>query len=343
MPLCLVTGGAGFIGSHLVDALIAHGRRVRVLDNLSSGNEENLAQARPHIEFIRGSVADLDAVRAAMGGVEYVFHLAAATSASQSVTDPSVAHRACATGSLYVLLAAREAGVRRVVYAGSCTAYGPTMLRPAREVDLPQPATPYAAAKLAGEEYCCAFSQVYGLETVRLRYFNVFGPRQSLNCWYSQVIPKFIQAMLVGQSPLIVGDGSQSRDYVAVSDVVQANLLAMQAPRVSGRVYNIASGRRTTVKELVTHLNEVLETKIKPIHAKQRTGLVRHSQADISRAQVDLGFCPCVDLDQGLHDLSDYILRQAVSPRLDPPHRTEPVANSLAAPGVPATNDRLPR
>jgi UDP-glucose 4-epimerase len=306
MARCLVTGGAGFIGSHLVDALVLHGHEVRVLDNLCTGRRENLAWVGDQVEFIRGDVTDPAAVRAAIQGVEVVYHQAALASVPRSVADPLATHHACATGTLNVLVAARDAGVRRLVYAASSSAYGNSPEMPRREVQPACPRSPYAIAKVVGEQYCEVFSQLYGLETVRLRYFNVFGPRQAPGSPYSAVIPRFAEALLTGRSPVIYGDGLQSRDFTYVEDVVQANLLAAEAPRVAGQVYNVACGRRTTLRQLVTFLNDLLGTEIPPAYEDARAGDVRHSEADISRAQTDLGYCPRWDLKQGLGRCVEY-------------------------------------
>jgi UDP-glucose 4-epimerase len=300
MSICLVTGGAGFIGSHLVEALVERGRAVRVLDDFSTGSPANLEAVRDRVEVIDGDITDLETVRAAMAGVEVVFHQAALASVPRSVANPLATHRACADGTLHVLLAARDAGVRRVVYAASSSAYGNAARLPKTETDPTAPLSPYAAAKLAGENYCAAFSEVYGLETVRLRYFNVFGPRQSPDSPYAAVIPRFLEALTAGRAPVLHGDGRQSRDFTFVADVVQANLLAAAAPGVSGRVYNIACGRRTTLLELVEHLNRLLGTAIAPTHTPSRPGDVRHSQADIERARTDLGYHPTTDVATGL-------------------------------------------
>jgi UDP-glucose 4-epimerase len=300
MAECLVTGGAGFIGSHLVEALVERGHAVRVLDNFSTGSAENLAGVRDRIELIEADLTDLDAVRAAARDVELVFHQGALASVPRSVADPLATHQACATGTLHVLMAAREAGVRRVVYAASSSAYGASERLPKSETDPTLPLSPYAVAKLAGEQYCAAFSTVYGLETVRLRYFNVYGPRQPPDSPYAAVIPLFLRAMLAGRSPVLHGDGLQSRDFTFVEDVIQANLLAAAAPKVSGNVYNIACGRRTSLLDLVARINGLLGTAIKPVHDAPRAGDVRHSQADIARARNDLGFAPRFDVDQGL-------------------------------------------
>jgi UDP-glucose 4-epimerase len=306
MALCLVTGGAGFVGSHLVDALVARGDPVRVFDDFSTGNEQNLGGIRDRIDLIRGDLRDWSAVSAAMKGVDLVFHQAALASVPRSVADPISTHEVCATGTLHVLIAARDAKVRRVLYAASSSAYGDAVQLPKRESDTTAPLSPYAVAKLAAEHYCAAFSTVYGLETVRLRYFNVFGPRQPPNSPYAAVIPLFMEAMLEGRSPVIHGDGEQSRDFTYVSDVVDANLLATEAKHVSGKVYNIACGRRSSLLELVAKINALLGTNIKPRHDEARPGDVRHSQADISRARADLGFEPSVSMDEGLRRTLEY-------------------------------------
>jgi UDP-glucose 4-epimerase len=307
MAECLVTGGAGFIGSHLVEALLDRGHSVRVLDNFSTGRRSNLDRFCDDVEVIEGDLTDLDTVRQAARDVELIFHQGALASVPRSVADPLATHLACANGTLHVLMAAREAGVRRVVYAASSSAYGASERLPKRETDPTLPLSPYAVAKLAGEQYCAAFSHVYGLETVRLRYFNVFGPRQPPNSPYAAVIPRFLRAMHSGERPVIHGDGLQSRDFTFVSDVIRANLLASEAPSVSGNVYNIACGRRTSLLELVAQINRLLGTAIEPIHAAPRPGDVRHSQADISRARQDLGYQPQMDVDGGLQKcLGDY-------------------------------------
>jgi UDP-glucose 4-epimerase len=305
MAECLVTGGAGFIGSHLVEALLARGHTVRVLDNFSTGSRDNLAAVRDRIELIEVDLTDLDAVRAAARGVEVVFHQGALASVPRSVADPLATHQACATGTLHVLMAAREAKVRRVVYAASSSAYGSLAKLPKCESDPTLPLSPYAVAKLAGEQYCAAFTQVYGLETVRMRYFNVFGPRQSPDSPYAAVIPLFLRAMLAGRSPVIHGDGLQSRDFTYVEDVVQANLLAADAPAAVGKVYNIACGNRTSLLDLVAEINELLGSDIRPVHDEPRPGDVRHSQADISQARKDLGYSPRTDVGRGLRRCLD--------------------------------------
>ncbi len=305
MALCLVTGGAGFIGSHLVDALVAHGHVVRVLDNFSTGSLANLTHVRTKVELLDGDVGELPCVRKAVKDVEVVFHEAALPSVEQSVVDPLTTHHACGTGILNVLLAARDAGVRRVVYGASASAYGNGTAQPRRESEPLLPLSPYAAAQVAAENYCVVFGNLFGLEAVRLRYFNVFGPRQRAGQPYSAVVPIFLEALLARRRPVIHGDGMQSRDFTYVDDVVQANLLAADAPRVAGRVYNIASGRTTTLLELVEKINAILGTDTRPIHAGPRPGDIRHSAADITRAQADLGYCPCTDLRQSLRRCID--------------------------------------
>jgi UDP-glucose 4-epimerase len=320
MARCLVTGGAGFIGSHLVEALLANGHTVRVLDNLSTGNLANLATVRDQIELVSGDLLDLEKVRAAAREIDYVYHQAALDSIPLSLMDPLATHHACATATLHVLVAAREAQVRRVIYGSTSRVYGNAAPLPTRENEPPQPLSLDAVAKLAGGEYCAVFQYIYGLETVRLCYFNVFGPRQSLGDPYSAIIPFFLEAMLAGKPPVIHGDGLQSRDFTYVADVVQANLLAMEAPRVAGRVYNIASGRRTTLLEVIDLLNEILEAHLKPIHDSESPGDIRHSQADISRAQIELGFCPCTELKANLRHCVDYYWGHFPK-ALNPPHR----------------------
>ncbi|MGH7169532.1 MAG: SDR family oxidoreductase, partial [Gemmataceae bacterium] len=300
MSICLVTGGAGFIGSHLVESLVQRGHTVRVLDNFSTGAVANLDGVRDRVHVLNSDITDLTSVQTAMEGVEVVFHQAALASVPRSIANPLATHQACVTGTLHVLMAARDAGARRVVYAASSSAYGGSRKLPKCEDDPTLPLSPYAVAKLAGEQYCAVFAGVYGLETVRLRYFNVFGPRQSPDSPYAAVIPKFIEAMTSGHGPLIHGDGTQSRDFTFVADVVKANLLAAEALGVSGKVYNIACGRRTSLLELVAHLNTLLGTDIKPEHTEARAGDVKHSLASIDEARDDLNYEPTTDVVTGL-------------------------------------------
>jgi UDP-glucose 4-epimerase len=296
---CLVTGGAGFIGSHLVDRLVQLGHDVRALDDFSSGKSKNL-HAGKGIEVVQGSITDGDAVHVAVAGCDVVFHLAALPSVVKSVEDPLRSHDVCATGTLRVLDAARRSGVHRVVYAASSSAYGDLPGEIRHEDDPLCPLSPYAAAKLAGEHYCSCFTAVYRLETVRLRFFNVFGPRQDASSPYSGVIALFIAAMRQGKQPTVFGDGLQSRDFVYIDNVVDALIKAAEVPAASGNVYNIGTGERITILDLVAALNEVLGTSLRPLMAPPRAGDVRYSQADISRARKDLGYEPRIGLVEGL-------------------------------------------
>ena len=311
MRTFLVTGGAGFIGSHIAEALARRGDRVRVLDNLSTGFLSNLEGFRDRIEFIEGDVTDAKVVARAVEGVDCVFHEAALASVPLSVERPLDSHAACATGTVTLLDAARRAGVRRVVYAGSSAAYGDQPTASKRETDLPAPLSPYAAAKLAGELYCQAFWSSFALETVAIRYFNVFGPRQDPASQYSAVIPLFITAILAGRQPLIYGDGRQSRDFSFVANVAHANLLAADAPEAVGRTINAADGRSIDLLRLLDLLNRLLGTKVKPQLAPPRPGDVRESQADITLARRLLGYEPQVDFEEGLRRSIDYYRRVA--------------------------------
>jgi UDP-glucose 4-epimerase len=302
---CLVTGGGGFIGSHLVEGLLARGDRVRVLDDFSTGNRANLAGVQGRVELVTGSVTDPVAVADAVRGQEFLFHLAALPSVAKSVEEPAATHEICATGTLHVLNAARQAGMRRVVYAASSSAYGNQPGAVRTEDDALSPLSPYAAAKLAGEHYCRCFTATYGLETARLRFFNVFGPRQDPRSPYSGVIALFATALAEGRTPRIDGDGLQSRDFVYVANVVQALMKAAEAPAAVGHVYNIGGGSSVTVLDLVRNLNDLLGTNIQPIHGPPRAGDVRHSQADISRARRDLGYDPNVSFAEGLRRTLD--------------------------------------
>jgi UDP-glucose 4-epimerase len=302
----LVTGGAGFIGSHIAEALVRRGDRVRVLDNLSAGKRENLAGFAEHVAFVEGDVRDAALLSQLVQGVEGVFHQAALASVPLSVERPGDTHEVCATGTLRVLEAARRGGVRRVVYAASSSVYGDQPYAALRETDVPSPLSPYAAAKLAGELYCLAFYRTYGLETVGLRYFNVFGPRQDPDSPYSAVIPLFITALLQGRHPVIYGDGRQTRDFAFVGNIVQGNLLAMDAPDAVGRIVNLANGRSTDLLTLLSVLQRLLQTKIEPRHEPPRTGDIRDSLADISAARRLLGYEPVVGLEEGLRRSIDY-------------------------------------
>lgn len=313
MTQYLVTGGAGFIGSHIVEELVQRGERVRVLDNFSTGKRENLAPLLEHIELVEGNLCDLPTVRRAVEGVDCILHQGALPSVPRSVADPLASNAANVTGTLHVLVAARDADVRRVVYASSSSLYGDSPTLP-KEPDMPtQPKSPYAVAKLAGEGYCRAFTEVYGLETVSLRYFNVFGPRQDPASQYSAVIPLFITSLLRGESPIVHGDGLQSRDFTYVSNVVHANLLAVSAPGVAGRVFNVACGQRHTLLDMIAILNDILGTQIAPIHTDPRPGDVRHSLADITATQEMLGYRVEVDFREGLRRTVDWYRQNALN------------------------------
>ena len=306
MRTFLVTGGAGFIGSHIAEALVERGDRVRVLDNLSTGRLANLEPFRDRIEFIEGDLVDGPVVARAVQGVDCIFHEAALASVPLSVEQPLETNAACVTGTLTLLDAARRAGVRRLVYAGSSAVYGDRPTSSKRESDLPEPLSPYGTAKLAGEYYCRAFAATYGFETVVIRYFNVFGPRQDPDSPYAAVIPIFLSLMLSGRQPVIYGDGRQSRDFTFVSDVVRANLLAADAQRVSGMVFNAATGRNTDLLTLLDALNKLLGTEVRPRFDPPRPGDVRESLADITLARSRLGYEPEVDFEEGLRRSIDY-------------------------------------
>jgi len=298
----LVTGGAGFIGSHLVEHLVTSKHEVVVLDDFSSGSRENLTGVEHCVRVITGSVADPAACAEAMRGVHYVLHHAALTSVVGSVVDPVTADRVNVAGTVAVLHAARAAGVRRVVLAGSTAVYGDAAELPNRETTLPRPLSPYAASKLAAEAYCQAFHSSYGLETVVLRYFNVFGPRQDPDSPYAAVVPRFILAALRREPPLIFGDGEQTRDFTYVANIVRANALACAAPRdrVAGQVYNIGCGASVTINEVWDRIQQALDITLPARHAPARPGEVRDSRAGIERATRQLGYRPGVDFAAGL-------------------------------------------
>lgn len=299
--LCLVTGGAGFIGSHLVEGLTAAGYRVRVLDDLSTGHADNLAHIQPAPELIRGSLTDLATVKEAVKGVRFVFHLGAMASVAKSLETPIACHDVCGTGTLNVLEAARAHGVQRIVYSASASAYGGASNPEGQDEDTPLATlSPYAAAKLTGELYLQAFAHTYGLETVRVRFFNVFGPRQRADSPYSGVIAIFTGLLSAGKVPMVHGDGLQTRDFVYVTDAVQAMMKAAVTPGVSGRVYNVGTGRSVTLLQLVEALNAILGTSITPTHGPERQGDIRYSRARIDRIRHDLGYEPSVTLEEGL-------------------------------------------
>lgn len=302
----VVTGGAGFIGSHIAQRLLHDGQRVRIVDNFITGRRDNLAVLTGDFELHEVSITDLAALRRAFEGADYVVHQAALPSVPRSIDEPLVAHEHNVTGTLNVLLAARDAGVKRVVYAGSSSAYGDAETDPKDESLSPNPLSPYGVSKLAGEYYCRVFTEVYGLETVVLRYFNVFGPRQDETSQYSAVIPLFISAMLKGKQPTIYGDGLQSRDFTYIDNVVHGNLLALKAPAAPGRVMNVATGANITLLQLVGEINRLLGSDIEPIHAPERVGDIRHSRAAIDLAGELIGYEPQVDFATGLRRTFDW-------------------------------------
>jgi UDP-N-acetylglucosamine/UDP-N-acetyl-alpha-D-glucosaminouronate 4-epimerase len=295
----LVTGGAGFIGSHLCEELIRRGERVRVVDSLITGKRENLAHL-PQVEFLQGDLADIDVARRAVQGIEYVLHQAAIPSVPRSVADPVTSNRANIDASLSVLVAARDAGVRRVVYAGSSSAYGNSETLPKVETMPTAPLSPYALQKLVAEQYCQMFTSLYGFETVTIRYFNVFGPRQDPSSPYSGVISLFISALCEDRRPTIYGDGEQTRDFTYVANVVDGVLRACHAPGASGEIINVATGGRISLKQLFETVKRKVGSQLEPIYSEPRAGDVRDSQADIGKAERLLGYTPSVSFDDGL-------------------------------------------
>ncbi len=296
----VVTGGAGFIGSHIAEHLLKDGHTVRVVDNLITGKRGNLALLKGKLEFHEVSITDLAALRPIFEGVDTIFHHAALASVPLSIDNPLLSHEHNITGTLNVLIAARDAGVRRVVYAASSAAYGNDASEQQIETTVPKPLSPYGVSKLAGEYYCQSFAQVYKLETVCLRYFNVFGARQDPTSQYAAVIPLFITSMIDGKAPMIYGDGLQSRDFCFVENIVHGNLLAAEAPNANGETINLATGKRVNLLELVGQINAHLGTQIEPIHVAARTGDVKHSRADITKARSLLAYEPVVDFQSGL-------------------------------------------
>lgn len=302
----VVTGGAGFIGSSTVDELVRRGHSVVVLDDLSAGKEENLLESRNKISFIKGSITDLEAVRKAMQEADYVLHLAARTSVPRSVKDPIETNRINVDGTLNVLVAARDAKVKRVVFAASSSAYGETPTLPKVENMQSEPISPYGVTKYVGELYAQTFGRVYGLENVSLRYFNIFGPRQDPSSPYSGVLAKFCTAFLEETQPVIFGDGEQTRDFTFVENAVSANLLACEAPNVSGRVFNIGIGGRVSLNKTVELLSQISGNKLQPKHDPPREGDIRDSQADITQARQLLGYEPLVEFEEGLRRTFDW-------------------------------------
>jgi UDP-glucose 4-epimerase len=306
----LVTGGAGFIGSNIVRELLSRGERVRVLDNFATGRRENLHDVGDQIELHEADIRDLGAIQPAFDGVDYVLHQAALPSVPRSVQDPVGTTETNVNGTLHVLLACRDAGVKRCVIASSSSVYGANPELPKHEGMRLLPISPYAASKFADEGYAAAFSHVFGLETVCLRYFNVFGPRQDPASQYAAVIPLFITAMLEGKQPTIFGDGEQSRDFTYVANVVSANLKAATASGGSGGAFNVACGERVTLNELVTHINDIMGTSIEPVHLEDRPGDVKHSLADITAARDAFGYEPVVGFRAGLERVVEWYRAQ---------------------------------
>ena len=306
MEKFLVTGGAGFIGSNICKKLISQGCFVRVIDNLLTGKKSNLAGIIDKIEFIEADMGDEKVARPAMKDINIVLHQGALPSVPRSVDDPAATHKHCVDATFTLLMAARDAGIKRFVYASSSSAYGDTPTLPKVETMRPQPLSPYAVGKLVGEFYCSVFSKVFGLETISLRYFNVFGPHQDPTSQYAAAIPAFVTAILKDQPPTVFGDGEQSRDFTFVDNVVDANLLAARAGRTAGEVINIACGQAVTVNETIDVINELLDKNIKPVYTDPRPGDVKHSLADISLAQELIGFKPTVSFKQGLQKAIDW-------------------------------------
>jgi nucleoside-diphosphate-sugar epimerase len=309
----LVTGGAGFIGSHLAAYLAALGHEVRILDNFSTGHRSNVVDLSDNVEVVEGDITSYERVHHAVEGCEGVFHCAALPSVPRSVQDPLTSHATNATGTLNLLLCARDAGVRRVVLASSSSVYGSNQALPKREDMTPAPISPYAVGKLAGEGYCRSFTEVYGLETVALRYFNVFGPRQDPRSQYSAAIPRFISALLRGRQPVVFGDGEQSRDFTYVQNVVDATVSAMDALGVAGQVFNVAFGAQVKVTELLAELGTVLDLEVSPDYVAPRPGDIPHSVADCSRARDALGYEPRIGLAEGLRLTVEHYQREGAA------------------------------
>jgi UDP-glucose 4-epimerase len=313
MSKVLVTGGAGFIGSNLTESLLKKKHFVRVLDDFSTGKKENLKFNRsyPSLEVVKGDIRDPRTCKKAIKGVEYIFHQAALPSVQRSVEDPETSNAVNVGGTLNILLAAKEEGVKRVIYASSSSIYGDTPTLPKDEEMPSDPLSPYALQKYIGEKYCRLFYQLYDLDTVSLRYFNIFGPKQDPNSVYSAVIPRFIDALLQGRPPIIFGDGEQSRDFTFIENVVQANLLAMSAKHLHGEAMNIACGKRISLNQLMIVLKEILGSKLSPVYQESRKGDVRHSLADIRMAKQILNYEPEVGIEDGLKKTMEYFQRQS--------------------------------
>ena len=315
MALYLITGIGGFIGSSLARALLSRGEQVRGVDNFSTGNKENMADLLDRIDFREADIVDLDAMRKACAGVDFVLHEAAIPSVPKSVLDPLGSNRANIDGTVNVLVAARDAKVKRVVYAASSSAYGDTPTLPKHEGMKPDPISPYAVAKLASEQYMISFYRCYQLETVSLRYFNIFGPRQDPSSPYSGVLAKFITAMLRGEQPAIYGDGEQSRDFTYIDNAVEANLLACKAPadKAAGQMFNVATGRRVTLNETFQLLQGMTSYRGTPKYGEERAGDIKHSLADISKAEAGLGYKPKVDFEDGLRRTVEWYRESSIA------------------------------
>lgn len=309
MKTYLITGGAGFIGSNIAGRLLRDGQKVRILDNFSSGRHENLADLDGNLDVIEGDIRDMPAIKKAVEGADYVLHQAALPSVQRSVEDPATSNEVNITGTLNVLIAARDAGVKRVVYAASSSAYGDTPTLPKREDMMPTPLSPYAINKLTGEYYCSVFHSLYGLETVALRYFNIFGPKQDPTSHYSAVIPIFTRRFLEGKAPTVNGDGEQSRDFTYVDNAVSANLLACTAPDAPGKVFNIGCGDRFTLNQLLDRLRKIMGHSLPAEYGPARQGDVKDSLADISQAEKYLGYRVLVDFDEGLRKTVEWFSR----------------------------------
>ncbi len=310
MQRYLVTGGAGFIGSHIAEELVREGFSVRIVDNFLTGKEENIASFIDDVELIRGDVRDLELCKRAVKDVDYVLHQAALPSVPRSIEDPLLTNAINIEGTLNVLLAAKEMAVKKVVFASSSSVYGDDDRLPKKEGAEGNPLSPYAVSKLVGEKYCQVFSAIYGLPTVCLRYFNIFGPRQDPSSQYAAVIPNFITRLIAGKPPIIHGDGEQSRDFTYISNVVEANLKAAHAHGVSGHVLNLGCGQQTTVNALAASIAALMEKNITPIHEEERPGDVRHSYADISKTVALLDYGPRVSLEEGLLRTVDWFRDQ---------------------------------
>jgi nucleoside-diphosphate-sugar epimerase len=312
MSTVLVTGGAGFIGSHLTEALLKKGHRVRALDNFSSGKKENLIFDEKYstLEMIEGDIRDFALCQRVMKDIECVLHEAALPSVQRSVEDPLKSNSVNVGGTLNILIAARDAGVKKVIYASSSSIYGDTPTLPKKEDMPPNPLSPYALQKYVGEQYCRLFFQLYGVETLSLRYFNIFGPKQDPTSIYSAVIPRFIDALIKGDPPIIFGDGEQSRDFTYIDNVVQANLLAMATDHLDGEVVNIAYGKRISLNQLLGILKNILGSKVSPIYQEPRIGDVKHSLANISKAEKLLNYIPQIGTEVGLKRTAEYFQKR---------------------------------